>query len=63
MFGGLASVLTLLRDSKMLSHLKAAVALRFAFYDLCRVQALIRVIPAVRAGAANHVWSLNELAA
>ena len=49
--------------SKKLSHLKAAVALHFAFYNFCRVHSSIRVTPAMEAGIANHVWSLAELLA
>ncbi len=47
--------------SKKLSHLKAAVALHFAHYNLCRVHSSLRVTPAMEAGVADHVWSLAEL--
>jgi hypothetical protein len=47
--------------SKKLSHLKAAVALHFAFYNFCRVHSSIRVTPAMEAGLADHVWSFPEL--
>jgi len=47
--------------SKKLSHLKAAVALYFAFYNFCRVHSSLRVAPAMEAGLAGHVWSIAEL--
>jgi len=47
--------------SKKLSHLKAAVALHFAYYNFCRVHGSLRVTPAMEAGIADHVWSIAEL--
>jgi transposase-like protein/IS1 family transposase len=47
--------------SKKLSHLKAAVALHFAFYNFCRIHSSLRVTPAMEAGLADHVWSVHEL--
>jgi hypothetical protein len=47
--------------SKKLSHLKAAVALHFAFYNFCRVHQTLRVTPAMQAGIADHVWAIDEL--
>jgi IS1 family transposase len=47
--------------SKKLSHLKAAIALHFAYYNFCRVHASLRVTPAMEAGIADHVWSIAEL--
>jgi transposase-like protein/IS1 family transposase len=49
--------------SKKLSHLKAAVALHFAYYNFCRVHSSLRVTPAMEAGLADHVWSIAELLA
>jgi len=49
--------------SKKLSHLKAAVALHFAFYNFCRVHSSIRCTPAMEAGVADHIWNLAELIA
>jgi IS1 family transposase len=43
--------------SKKLSHLKAAVALRFAYYNLCRVHSSLRVTPAMEAGITDHAWT------
>ena len=39
--------------SKKLSHLKAAVALHFAHYNLCRVHSSLRVTPAMQIGRAH----------
>lgn len=47
--------------SKKLSHLKAAVALHFAYYNFCRVHSSLRVTPAMEAGLTDHVWSIAEL--
>ena len=47
--------------SKKLSNLKAAVALRFAYYNKCRVRSSLRVTPAMEAGIADHVWTMEEL--
>jgi hypothetical protein len=49
--------------SKKLSHLKAAVALHFAWYNFVRVHSSLRVTPAMQAGIADHVWGLEELLA
>jgi IS1 family transposase len=47
--------------SKKLSHLKAAVALHFAYYNFCRIHSSLRVTPAMEAGLTDHVWSIAEL--
>jgi IS1 family transposase len=47
--------------SKKLANLKAAVALHFMYYNFCRVHQTLRVTPAMEAGLANHVWTLEEL--
>jgi hypothetical protein len=47
--------------SKKLSHLKAAVALHFAYYNFCRVHSSLRITPAMEAGLSDHVWSIQEL--
>ena len=49
--------------SKKLSHLKAAVALHFAYYNFCRVHSSLRVTPAMEAGITDHVWEIRELLA
>jgi len=47
--------------SKKLSHLKAAIALHFAYYNFCRIHSTLRVTPAMEAGLTDHVWSIAEL--
>jgi len=47
--------------SKKLENLQAAVALHFAHYNLVRLHRSLRVTPAMAAGVANRVWSLEEL--
>lgn len=47
--------------SKKVSHLRAAVALHFAFYNFCRVHSTLRVTPAMEAGLTDHIWSIAEL--
>jgi IS1 family transposase len=47
--------------SKKLDNLKAAVALHFMHYNFCRVHQTLRVTPAMQAGIADHVWTLEEL--
>jgi hypothetical protein len=38
-----------------------AVALYFMHYNFCRVHQTLRVTPAMEAGIADHVWTLEEL--
>jgi IS1 family transposase len=47
--------------SKKWANLKAAYALWFAYYNLCRVHQTLRVTPAMEAGITNHVWNLGKL--
>jgi transposase-like protein/IS1 family transposase len=47
--------------SKKLSHLKAAVALHFAYYNFCRVHSSLRITPAMETGLSDHIWSIAEL--
>jgi IS1 family transposase len=49
--------------SKKLSHLKAAVALHFAWYNFVRVHKSLRVTPAMESGLTDHVWTMDELIA
>lgn len=49
--------------SKKWDNLKAALALHFAHYNFCRIHSSIRVTPAMQAGLADHVWSIEELLA
>lgn len=47
--------------SKKRENLKAALALHFAWYNLCRVHQTLRVTPAMETGIASHVWTIAEL--
>lgn len=49
--------------SKKWENLRSALALHFAFYNFCRVHGTLRVTPAMEAGIADHIWSLEELIA
>ena len=49
--------------SKKAANLSAAVALHFAYYNLCRVHMTLRVTPAMEAGLSDHPWSPPELIA
>jgi hypothetical protein len=47
---------------EMLWHnLKAAYAIQFAYYNLCRVHQTLRCTPAMEAKITNHVWEIGEL--
>src|SRR5207244_634332 len=45
--------------SKKMENLRAAVGLHFAHYNLARTHGTIRVTPAMEAGIANHIWSID----
>lgn len=47
--------------SKKVENHGHAVALYFAYYNFCRVHQTLRVTPAMEAGLADHVWSIEEL--
>lgn len=47
--------------SKKIENHKAAMALHFANYNLCRVHRSLRVTPAMAAGITHHVWTVEEL--
>jgi hypothetical protein len=49
--------------SKKLENHGHAVALYFLHYNFCRVHTTLRVTPAMEAGIADHVWSIEELVA
>jgi IS1 family transposase len=40
-----------------------AVALHYMYYNFCRVHQTLRVTPAMEAGLADHVWTMDELIA
>jgi IS1 family transposase len=47
--------------SRKLTHLKAAVDLFMAWYNLVRIHQTLRVTPAMEAGITDHIWTLEEL--
>ena len=47
--------------SKKLEHMKAAVALHFAHYNLVRIHKTLRTTPAMAAGVTSHLWTVNRL--
>ena len=49
--------------SKKVQNHAHAVALHFMYYNFGRIHKSLRVTPAMQAGVADHVWSLEEIAA
>jgi IS1 family transposase len=47
--------------SKKIENHEAAIALHFMHYNFCRIHKTLRVTPAMEAGLAGHVWSIEEL--
>lgn len=47
--------------SKKLENHAHAVALHFMHYNFCRIHQTLRVTPAMQAGVADHVWSMEEV--
>ena len=47
--------------SKKVENHAAAISLYFMFYNFGRVHQTLRVTPAMEAGVANHVWSVEEI--
>jgi len=48
-------------SSKKKENLRAALALHFAYYNLCRIHGSLRITPAMESGIADHVWTIDEL--
>lgn len=48
--------------SKKIDNLYFAVALHFMHYNFGRIHKTLRVTPAMEAGVADHVWTLEEIA-
>lgn len=48
--------------SKKINNQAHAVALHFMHYNFARIHQTLRVTPAMEAGIADHVWSLEEIA-
>ncbi len=49
--------------SKKVENHAHAVALHYMHYNFCRVHQSLRVTPAMEAGIANHIWTVDELIA
>lgn len=49
--------------SKKVENHALAIALHFMFYNFGRVHKTLKTAPAVAAGVADHVWSIEEIAA
>jgi hypothetical protein len=49
--------------SKKVENHEHAIALYFMYYNFCRIHQSLRVTPAMEAGVADHVWSLEEVIA
>jgi len=49
--------------SKKAENHEHSVALHFMHYNFCRIHKSLRVTPAMEAGIADHVWSLEEVVA
>jgi len=47
--------------SRQWVSLKAMVALNFMYYNFGRVHQTLRVTPAMEAGIADHLWSIEEV--
>lgn len=47
--------------SKKLENHMAAISLHFMYYNFCRIHKTLRVTPAMEAGIADHVWSIEEV--
>jgi IS1 family transposase len=47
--------------SKKVENHRHMIALFFLYYNFCRIHSTLRVTPAMEAGIANHVWTLEEM--
>jgi hypothetical protein len=47
--------------SKKVQNLGYAVGLHFMHYNFCRVHQTLRVTPAMEAGIADHIWTIEEV--
>jgi hypothetical protein len=49
--------------SKKAENHEHSVALHFMYYNFCRIHKSLRVTPAMEAGIADHVWTVEEVVA
>jgi len=47
--------------SKKVENLFYSIAIHYMYYNFCRIHKTLRVTPAMEAGIADHVWSLEEI--
>jgi IS1 family transposase len=47
--------------SKKIENHQHALALYFMFYNFARIHSTLRITPAMEAGIADHVWSIEEI--
>ena len=47
--------------SKKIENHRHALALYFMYYNFARIHSTLRVTPAMQAGVATHVWSIEEI--
>jgi len=47
--------------SKKIENHEHMIAIYFMHYNFCRIHQSLRVTPAMEAGIADHVWSLEEI--
>jgi IS1 family transposase len=47
--------------SKKVENLFYSIAIHYMYYNFCRIHKSLRVTPAMEAGIADHVWSLEEI--
>jgi len=47
--------------SKKVENHAVMVAIHFLYYNFCRIHKTLRVTPAMAAGIADRVWSLEEI--
>jgi IS1 family transposase len=48
--------------SKKVEHHSNAIALHFMYYNFAKIHKTLRVTPAMEAGIASHVWSIEDIA-
>lgn len=60
--GAVDVAVTRIAGSTLKENHKAAIALYFMHYNFARIHKTLRVTPAMEAGVADHVWSLDEIA-
>ena len=47
--------------SKKIEHLRAAVALHYAYYNFVKIHRTIRCAPAMEAGVTTSPWTVHDL--